>query len=1071
MAVRTPESEDKNGIHGEPEIEPAFPIDDPSQEPKEGYNASNPGGRASKNVTQNDSDSGDNDDSPPLNEENDEKKADSPSALAQKEADGGGDEGSKSAVGGAEKSLYRPEAVAMAGMPAQIRAVNALRKMASSRKGQAGAGLGAIVGITIAFLIFAGGVAQLVIAKERILNHGNRFANTRLERQLTKTAAHMFRKMHDDATYMKKFDQAKFRTKMEKQGFKVDFDENTKTLRGLSYEFTDKNGGTQTRNFDFSKASEQSAKQFFGDDQIGRIALGKFHIATYSYAGMWRGGATTVVYEKFKVRFNNWTDETPSDKAKTQKQKFASLLRQQSADPSTSSSKGDPRQTAEDKKNNALIDPESDLGQEARDARQKLIDDPTLSSNDVSNIDADRAQAGADISRDIDRGMGVGEAIQKGLGSKPSAVLGKIAGSLNLAGTTADACALKGALSYAQYIKSTAMATQLAGFTFMLFTAADHQKAGLAAAAGTGILMQALNDRSSADKRSFWGSGGFLYAMGDSSAKPKASNQGLYNVGRSNQGILAKINDFVNTTPPFSQATSETTCKIATNKIVTIGGTAVGAVAAVFSLGTTATLNVASRLVMAGLQSVAVIYTQQQILKTASGFALDGLEDGEQLGDAFGSGTGTALAAVNGANGLMPVKNSELAALVQEADDQQRFDQSQKSFASRYFSLSSDSLLGNMILSRPQLAAWLSPASMVSSGVSLFSPATSLAALDTMLPNSGVAYAASNNCDDPQVKANDLATDPFCNPIVAGLSDLDIDKTQKTLTANGDIDPEGDPAAGSPYEKFQKQCLSGRPDLLYKDVSDASQDDILNGRANPTDKDNTCIESGPNKANGKDYPDGQYSSYRVWHTTRNQEINIIKNINDDFSDQGGKAPTNVPGPDTQIDPNFAIKKLSTPLPGADCDCKIDPKGITLHWWGSQPGTGIQSLVDIFKSNGLSTQIGITKDGEVYQLTKDLETKASHAIGGNATTFGIEIDGGPNDDFGPDGKNSNPKKFEAVVATVKYLMQKYNIPVDGPATCDNVVGIHPHSDYNSCPGAVQKSDVDNAYFNEVIKRVK
>ncbi|MDB5164959.1 MAG: hypothetical protein JWL89_585 [Candidatus Saccharibacteria bacterium] len=170
------------------------------------------------------------------------------------------------------------------------------------------------------------------------------------------------------------------------------------------------------------------------------------------------------------------------------------------------------------------------------------------------------------------------------------------------------------------------------------------------------------------------------------------------------------------------------------------------------------------------------------------------------------------------------------------------------------------------------------------------------------------------------------------------------------------------------------------------------------------------------------------------------------------------------------DGSVTIKKLANPIPGASCGCTIDPKGVTLHWWGNQFGKGITPLVDIFKGNHLSVQLGITSDGDVYQLTKNLNTKANHAIGGNATTIGIEIEGGPGE-FGKEGITKYPDKFNAVVNTVKYLVKKYNIPLDGPATCDNVVGIHPHSDYNHCPGAAQKSDVDSYYFDEVMKKVR
>lgn len=184
------------------------------------------------------------------------------------------------------------------------------------------------------------------------------------------------------------------------------------------------------------------------------------------------------------------------------------------------------------------------------------------------------------------------------------------------------------------------------------------------------------------------------------------------------------------------------------------------------------------------------------------------------------------------------------------------------------------------------------------------------------------------------------------------------------------------------------------------------------------------------------------------------------------------------GGSVQLDPNFSMIKLSPPLatPGG----QITPKGITLHWWGSSSaGQGISFLASALRGNdscgasGCSVQIGITADGKIYQMTKNLTDLTYHATGGNETTFGIEIEGGPAD-FGQAGVTKYPAKFNAVVATVKYLVAKYNLPLTGQVNCNDVVGIHPHKDYNKCllNGHPQtKTDIDDAYFNAVMQKVR
>ncbi len=189
-------------------------------------------------------------------------------------------------------------------------------------------------------------------------------------------------------------------------------------------------------------------------------------------------------------------------------------------------------------------------------------------------------------------------------------------------------------------------------------------------------------------------------------------------------------------------------------------------------------------------------------------------------------------------------------------------------------------------------------------------------------------------------------------------------------------------------------------------------------------------------------------------------------------------PASVCGNNTPIVlSNIEIKKLPRPMatPGG----KITPKGITLHWWGtntdSYKGNGIQTLVSWLGGNsscgagGCSVQVGITKEGEVYQMTRDLLDLTYHAKGGNSTTIGIEIEGGPGD-FGKDGIAKQPKKYAAVVATVKALMEKYNIPLEGVIECDNVSGVHSHKDLAKC-GNQGKTDIDNYYFDQVIKDIK
>lgn len=199
-----------------------------------------------------------------------------------------------------------------------------------------------------------------------------------------------------------------------------------------------------------------------------------------------------------------------------------------------------------------------------------------------------------------------------------------------------------------------------------------------------------------------------------------------------------------------------------------------------------------------------------------------------------------------------------------------------------------------------------------------------------------------------------------------------------------------------------------------------------------------------------------------------------KACSDIESAEGTEVAGNSAGEGEDIGGGFTLQKYSPALdtPGGN----IEPKGITLHWWAYDGNGDIESLANGLKGNktcgpqGCSVQLGITKEGKIWQMTDSLTKLTYHAAGANATTFGIEIEGTP-DQFGREGIEKYPEKFEAVVATVKWLMKEYDIKLDddNKSKCDSAFGVQSHKYYSSCnPG---KTDVDDYYLNEVRKRVK
>lgn len=144
---------------------------------------------------------------------------------------------------------------------------------------------------------------------------------------------------------------------------------------------------------------------------------------------------------------------------------------------------------------------------------------------------------------------------------------------------------------------------------------------------------------------------------------------------------------------------------------------------------------------------------------------------------------------------------------------------------------------------------------------------------------------------------------------------------------------------------------------------------------------------------------------------------------------------------------------------------ITPTVVVLHWWGGLAGSdGINNLINTLRSRNLSVQLGITRDGKVYQLTPKLNSLAYHAICANSYSIGIEIEG-----RGPEDLANDQIQFDAVVKTTGTLMQTFKIPLDGPIASNSSsgVGVHSHKEIDAkCPSGSGKDDVDDLYLSRV-----
>lgn len=152
---------------------------------------------------------------------------------------------------------------------------------------------------------------------------------------------------------------------------------------------------------------------------------------------------------------------------------------------------------------------------------------------------------------------------------------------------------------------------------------------------------------------------------------------------------------------------------------------------------------------------------------------------------------------------------------------------------------------------------------------------------------------------------------------------------------------------------------------------------------------------------------------------------------------------------------------------------ITPTAIVLHWTGGNPNASVEEFVSSIKNNsacgdgGCSVQLYIDGSGKVFQLVENLNTLTSHAGGFNSSSIGIEIAAGSDGSVATAEReiNNNAIQKEAVIKTVAYLQQKFNIQTNPEVSYKKGVLSHHLID----PG--RKSDVGDTYHQAILEALR
>ncbi len=601
-------------------------------------------------------------------------------------------------------------------------------------------------------------------------------------------------------------------------------------------------------------------------------------------ASSWIGQASKRLWTGSHFNFRNWLETKVGDTSTTEtakiEEKLASADAEVSAD--TSVTRSGAKNLQDPKANTTVNDTTTPFDQSAAARANPSSIESTAASDliDASATDAEKAFTTNDTAA-------LKDLFAKMSSKIPGDLLAGGAQGISLTSVPQNACRLKGTLNFISSVQNVAFALELARFSVKFLTAADHQKAGILQTDGLKTLLLYMHRPNPNNGKSAMQSGGMRYLMGDRTARVSSANLSKVTTSRNSGGLLAALNNWVNTAPGISKFTAPGTCKLVNNGLVQAGAFLGGALATVFGgeFGGVES-NIAATVSLQVGKEVAYAVITPILIKTGAHLALSGVENGELVGDGLASGAG-ALGAMNaGANGLRAVTKTQAVALRAETNADKKAQYASLSLYDRYLNMANvDSLASTATYNLATTVS--SPGfSFMTLINNTFSKIFSLRLLTAPFTSDKVSAATSNDqCNDRQALALNIETDPFCNPVLAYTPDINIDETRAILTANNDLDPvTGNQRAGSDFANYIDDCLSGRTGILYAKEVDK------NGGNRP--ESNHCVDTG--SALPGDTV-GQNDRYTAYYGFLVDKENFVATLGGAPSNQTTQATTASPG--------------------------------------------------------------------------------------------------------------------------------------------------------------------------------
>lgn len=558
----------------------------------------------------------------------------------------------------------------------------------------------------------------------------------------------------------------------------------------------------------------------------------------------WYSTATRQMYRRLGLTRENWLKDYVKGKTgitavENLEFQFREALRQKLFGKSSGASIS-PIATKDPKDPNNPT-PDESLSNKAAGEFNGIVDPSAaeaLRQQQLADVNADNPSPGSLIET-VDSASSDSFSFDQALKSAPSSVTSSITGllsprTLNVLG--ADQMACQANSTFDAIIKGARIlrSYELMKFSLAILTMSDAIQNGKSVdSRQVKALMNYLN---STDKngRNMFASSGWIFwntqHTGKFSANKYDKNQlNAYSVGGGLTGTLQLIRNYINGLGAGAN------CKVVNNPYVSFGGLVAGIGLGIFSGGGSIVVQVGAQFFMGVAYSYVLDIAKYFITPMVAGTVVNGLEKGTAVGNAFISGAET-LTTVNGANtGMRPLTKSQFKTAYASVQQDQKSELALMPLKDRLFSLSNSQTFASLAMSKIY--------SFKSNGISnsFFSVLPALFGNINLFSNRSLAAQIDDSgCTDSDLSSHDLASTPFCNPVM-GIPDsvmnnptLQPDTIDDTINSQAqNVDDNGQPIDGSPYAIYLKQCTaeysdgSAGIDIIHKNLR--SDNDYSNG--------------------------------------------------------------------------------------------------------------------------------------------------------------------------------------------------------------------------------------------------